>query len=163
MQPSISALTFPADLYYHIEHQVWLRLLAHQTTSDTPHVLAEIGITALGIALSGDIYMCRPKKVGSLLQQGGSIAVVELAKSIVSVKSPASGCVVAINPALEEQPEIVHRDPYGMGWLVQLQLSNWPDDSAQLLHQPDAVQSAMQHHAWLHRHELLPQSLSPQT
>lgn len=156
MQPSLSTLSFPADLYYHIEHQVWLRLLPHTADRGCTGRLAEVGITALGIALSGDIYMCRPKRVGSLIQQGGSMAIVELAKSIVSVKSPASGCVVAINPVLEEKPEVVHRDPYGAGWLLQLELRHWPDDSTCLLHQPDAVQAAMQHHAWLHRHELLP-------
>ena len=41
-----------------------------------------MGITALGIALSGEIYMCRPKRLGTALAQGATLAVVELAKSI---------------------------------------------------------------------------------
>ena len=72
-------LIAPAELHYLIEHQVWAR--AH--TDGT----ATIGITQLGIRLSGEIYMCRAKRVGTELAQGATVAVVELAKSIVAVKS----------------------------------------------------------------------------
>ncbi len=135
---------FPPELHCLIEHQVWARLHDDGT--------ATVGITALGIRLAGEIYMCRPKSVGSDIVQGRSVGVVELAKSVVSVKSPVTGVVVAVNPALEEQPELVHTDPYGAGWLARVQLTNWPADQAQLLH-GDAVPAAMAHHAWLHRVE----------
>ena len=69
-------LDYPADLHYLIEHQVWARR--------DPDGLATVGITSLGIALAGEIYMCRAKAVGTTIEQGRSIAVVELAKSIVS-------------------------------------------------------------------------------
>lgn len=133
---------FPADLHYLVEHQTWARLLGDGT--------ATVGITALGIQLAGEIYMCRPKSVGSEVEQGRSIAVVELSKSIVSVKSPVRGVVVEVNPALEEQPELVHRAPYGEGWLARVRLSDVGADLALLLH-GDAVGPAMAHHAWLQR------------
>ena len=141
---STPPLHCPEDLYYHVEHQVWARL------GDDGR--ATVGITALGIQLAGEIYMCRPKTVGSAVEQGRSIAVVELAKSIVSVKSPLSGTVVAVNPRLSAQPELVHRDPYGEGWLVQLRTTDFDTERHALLH-GDAVAPAMQHHAWLHRVE----------
>jgi glycine cleavage system H protein len=137
-------LPFPGDLHYFVEHQVWARLEADG--------LATVGITSLGIQLAGEIYMCRPKTIGSAVEQGRSIAVVELAKSIVSVKSPLSGSVVAVNPRLTAQPELVHLDPYGEGWLAQLRLADVDAELAALVH-GDAVAPAMQHHAWLHRME----------
>ncbi len=136
-------LPFPDGLYYHIEHQVWARLEADGSE-------AAVGITSLGIRLSGEIYMCRPKPVGTVVEQGRSIAVVELAKSIVSVKSPVRGTVIAVNPLLAQKPEWVHDDPYGQGWLARLRLGGFDADRPALLH-GEAVAPAMRHHAWLHR------------
>ena len=112
--------------------------------------MATVGITALGTRLAGEIYMCRPRALGSAVEQGRSIAVVELAKSIVSVKSPVSGTVVAVNQRLDTEPELVHLDPHGAGWLAQVALSRWDADQGALVHGA-AVAPAMTHHAWLHR------------
>lgn len=139
---NVAGLEFPGDLHYLVEHQVWARLQGDGT--------ATVGITALGIAQAGEIYMCRPKWPGSVIEQGRSIAVVELAKSIVSVKSPVRGTVTAINTALEKSPELVHRDPYGEGWLARVQLADFDADRAALLH-GEPVAAAMAHHAWLSR------------
>ncbi|HMO45153.1 MAG TPA: glycine cleavage system protein H [Rubrivivax sp.] len=144
---SIPPLAHPGDLHYLMAHQVWARLHGDGT--------ATVGITQLGIQLSGEVYMCRAKRVGTTLAQGGTVAVVELSKAVVAVKSPVSGSVVAVNEALEEQPELVHRDPYGAGWIARLQLSGFAADQTALL-TGDAVAPAMAHHAWLHRLELVP-------
>jgi len=131
-------LAFPADLLYLVEHDVWARLHGDGT--------ATVGITALGIKLSGEIYMCRVKPVGSEIEQGRAVAVVELAKAIVSVKSAVAGTVLAVNPLLEETPELVHRDPYGDGWLARLALRDIDADLKRLV-QGDAVADAMARHA----------------
>jgi glycine cleavage system H protein len=134
----------PSELYYLIEHQTWARVHDDGT--------ATVGITRLGVALAGEIYMARPKGVGVAVAQGQSVAVVELAKSIVSVKSPVSGTVVAVNPVLAERPERVHQDPYGDGWLARLALGGFDADRAALVTGAD-VAPAMAHHAWLNRAE----------
>lgn len=121
---------FPSNLLYHVEHQVWARV-------DAPD-LVTVGITALGIRVSGEIYMCRAKPVGKLVEQGRSIGVVELAKSIVSVKSPFSGMVVEHNPGLALQPELVHEDPYGAGWVARLRPLSLQAERAALLSGADA-------------------------
>jgi glycine cleavage system H protein len=139
-----AGLQFPDDLHYLVEDQVWARL--HDDGSAT------VGITALGVHLAGEIYMCRPKMVGVAVQQGRGIAVVELAKSIVSVKSPVAGVVVAVNARLAEEPGLVHTDPYGEGWLARLTLTDFDADRSQLL-RGEAVAAAMAHHAWLNRAE----------
>ncbi|WP_341888731.1 glycine cleavage system protein H [Variovorax sp. YR752] len=139
-----AGLEFPDDLHYLVDHQVWARLEGDGT--------ATVGITALGVVQAGEIYMCRPKTVGSEVEQGRSIAVVELAKSIVSVKSPVRGTVVAINALLADTPELVHRDPYGQGWLARVRLADLEADRSALLH-GEPVLAAMQHQAWLSRVE----------
>jgi glycine cleavage system H protein len=97
--------------------------------------------------------MARPKRVGTVVQQGTSVGVVELAKAIVSVKSAVSGTVVEVNERLGEAPELVHRDPYGEGWLARLVLSEFAADAAALVQGEAAVRPAMAHHAWLNKVE----------
>jgi glycine cleavage system H protein len=133
---------FPDDLHYLVEHQVWARPEADGAVT--------VGITALGVQLSGEVYMARAKAPGTVVAQGQGIAVVELSKSIVSVKSPLGGTVLAVNPLLDDEPERVHRDPYGSGWLARLQPTDWPADTARLLHGQPVI-AAMAHHAWLYR------------
>ena len=135
---------FPADLLYHVEHQVWARLDGAGFVT--------VGITSLGIRLSGEIFMCRAKPVGTVIEQGKSIAVVELAKSIVSVKSPLSGTVVETNPVLARRPERVHEDPYGEGWIARLRPSAFEAERTALLG-GDTVLDAMAEHARLYRME----------
>jgi glycine cleavage system H protein len=143
MDVIVNGLAFPQALHYAVEHQVWARLEDDGS--------ATVGITALGIQLAGELYMCRPKGVGQLVEQGRSVAVVELAKSIVSVKSPVTGTVVAVNPRLADEPELVHRDPYGQGWLARVALADFARDREVLVHGAEAVREAMAHHAWLNR------------
>lgn len=132
----------PPDWYYAVEPQVWARLDADGCVT--------AGITALGVKLSGEIFMCRPKGVGVVVEQFRSMGVVELAKSIVSVKAPISGRVIEVNPALAKTPEIVHLKPYTEGWLVRLQPSDLQADLSRLLTGP-AVAEAMKEHARLFR------------
>lgn len=131
-------VSFPPDLYYLVEHDVWARVEGDG--------MATVGITALGIKLSGEIYMCRAKAVGSAVEQGRAVAVVELAKAIVSVKSPVTGTVVAANPLLDATPELVHRDPYGEGWIARLSLHDFTVDAPRLV-RGEAVPDAMARHA----------------
>lgn len=140
-------LNHPPELYYLMEHQVWARLEGDGT--------ATVGITQLGIALSGEIYMCRPKRTGTELAQGATVAVVELSKSIVAVKTAVSGTIAGINPALENHPGLVDRDPYGAGWIARLKLTDFSADAPQLVHGA-AVAGAMARHAREHGIELIP-------
>jgi glycine cleavage system H protein len=139
----IAGTELPETLWYWVADQTWAEPLA------SGHV--RIGITALGLKASGDIYMCRPKAVGSEVEQGRSIGVVELAKSIVSVKSPLSGRVIKANEALEERPELAHQSPYDAGWLVELAPSNLEAEKARLAIGEDAIRKAMQEWAWLNQ------------
>ena len=132
---------FPDRLHYLVDEQVWAELLDDGC--------ARVGITSLGVHLAGEVYMCRPKSPGAVVEQGRAVAVVELAKSVVSVKSPVTGRVVEINVRLATEPELVHQDPYGAGWLARVQVVDWVADRAALLPGTEAA-DAMARHAWLH-------------
>lgn len=138
----IAGVELPEDLLYWVEDQTWARLL--------PDGTALLGITALGLKASGEIYMCRPKPAGQALEQGRSMAVVELAKSIVSVKSPLSGQVLRVNPRLEQEPELIARDPYGEGWLLCVQPGALAAER-DALQQGEAACAALEHYAWLNQ------------
>ena len=139
----IAGVELPEALWYWVDDQTWAQPL--------PDGTVRVGITALGLKASGDIYMCRPKSVGSELVQGHSMGVVELSKSVVSVKSPLSGAVTRVNEALEERPELVHRSPYEAGWLLELAPSDLDAEQAHLAIGEAAVRAAMQRWAWLNQ------------
>lgn len=140
---TVAGVAVPPHLWIWPADQTWAESL--------PDGSVRIGITALGLKASGDIYMCRPKPVGSEVAQGRSIGVVELAKSIVSVKAPLSGRVLRVNEALEERPELVHQSPYEVGWLVELAPSALEAEKARLAVGEDAIRAALQHWAWLNQ------------
>ena len=133
----------PPGFWLWPDDQTWAEPLA------SGHV--RIGITALGLKASGEIYMCRPKSVGSEVEQGRSLGVVELAKSIVAVKAPLSGTVTRVNEALEERPELVHQSPYEQGWLIELAPSNLEAEKARLAVGEAAIREAMARWAWLNK------------
>ena len=122
---NIRGFEFPDDLHYWIERDMWCEQIAPDR--------ARVGITALGVHLSGNFFMCRPKAVGTALEQGQTLAIAELNKTVVTIKTPVSGTVALVNPLLADTPEIIEKEPYGAGWLVELQLSRWQDDLALLV------------------------------
>lgn len=143
---NVAGFEFPAALHYCVDDQTWARVQDDGSVT--------VGITSLGIGLSGEIFMCRPKPVGQMVEKGRSVAVVELAKAIVSVRSPLSGTVLQVNDALIDRPDLVHVDPYGRGWIARLAPSSWEAERAALAHGDAVVAEAMAHHARLNH--LLP-------
>ena len=63
-------------------------------------------------------------EVGGPLTRGDTCAAVESVKAASDVYAPVSGEVVAINSALDDEPEIINSDPYGAGWLIEVKLSD---------------------------------------
>ena len=130
----ILGFAYPDDAYFFLEHDMWCRPCADGRR--------EVGVTAFGVYLSGDFYMCRPKPVGTMLAQGDTVAVAELSKSVVAIKTPVSGRVVEVNALLADTPELVHRDPYGQGWLARIAPARWNEDLGRLAHGESLVATA---------------------
>ncbi len=106
---------FPDDLHYTPKHE-WLRLGSGST--------ARVGITDYAAEALGDVVYVSLPQVGEEVAFDDACAEVESTKSVSDVYSPASGIVTSINEQLTTNPEIVNSDPYGDGWLFELELTN---------------------------------------
>ncbi|MFM8609797.1 MAG: glycine cleavage system protein H [Burkholderiaceae bacterium] len=123
---NILGFDYPDGLHYLLERDMWAQRL------DDGRV--RVGVTAFGVKISGHFFMCRPKAVGTAIDQGATIAVAELNKSVVTIKSPASGVVDEVNAALADTPELIEHDPYQRGWIAVLRPTRWDADLPQLAH-----------------------------
>ena len=103
----------PADLYYTEEHE-WVQ----RTGDDT----VRVGITDYAQSALGDVVFVQLPDVGSDVTAGESFGEVESTKSVSDLYAPVSAKVVAVNGDLEANPQLVNSDPYGEGWLVDLQI-----------------------------------------
>ena len=82
---------------------------------------------------SGDIAFVDVRPVGTVLKVDEETAAIETIKVTVSLPSPLAGMVVAVNPALESAPETINQDPYGEGWLCEVEPAHWEADRVKLL------------------------------
>ncbi|HEX3547101.1 MAG TPA: glycine cleavage system protein GcvH [Mycobacterium sp.] len=102
----------PADLYYTTEHE-WVQ----RTGDDT----LRVGITDYAQSALGDVVFVQLPDVGADVTAGDSFGEVESTKSVSDLYVPVSAKVVAVNGDLESNPQLVNSDPYGEGWLIDLQ------------------------------------------
>ncbi len=102
----------PADLKYTKTHE-WARL--------NPDGSVTVGITDHAQTQLGDMVFVELPELGRTVTAGEECAVVESVKAASDVYSPLAGEVTAVNEALTDEPELVNQDPYGEGWLFQLQ------------------------------------------
>jgi glycine cleavage system H protein len=104
----------PDTLRYTSEHE-WVRMDGAQ---------ARVGITAYAQDALGDIVFTTLPEVGSDLVGGQVCGEVESTKSVSDVYAPVSGTVSAVNPALDDSPELVNTDPYGAGWMFEITVTD---------------------------------------
>lgn len=92
-----------------------------------------VGLSDFTQQHSGDVTFFYPPEAGAAVTSGGDLGVVETMKTTITVACPLSGKVVAVNTDLDLHPERVNQDPYGGGWLVELEPTRWEQDRATLL------------------------------
>lgn len=109
---------YPDDLRYTSEHE-WVQPVGGRL---------RVGITAYAQDALGDIVFVSLPEQGSDVDAGGSVGEVESTKSVSDLYAPVSGTVVARNEALDATPELVNSDPYGQGWMFEVE----PSDPAAL-------------------------------
>ena len=85
---------------------------------------AVVGISDHAQSQLGDVVFVELPSVGASIAQGAEIAVVESVKAASEIYAPASGEVVAVNNALENEPSLINEDATGKGWLFRLKLAN---------------------------------------
>ena len=106
--------SYPEDLLYHPEHD-WARIEGEEAT---------FGVTWYAQDSLGEIVFFDAPDVGAQVSKDEPYTEVESVKAVSDVFAPLSGEVVAVNGALEENPEKINDDPYGEGWLVRVKLSD---------------------------------------
>lgn len=102
----------PAELSFTTEHE-WVQRIGDDTV--------RVGITDYAQAALGDVVFVQLPDVGTELTSGESFGEVESTKSVSDLYAPVTAKVIAVNGDLEGDPQLVNSDPYGAGWLVELQ------------------------------------------
>jgi glycine cleavage system H protein len=107
-------MEIPNDLLYTIEHE-WVRLKNNRAT---------VGVTDFAQGQLGDVVFVELPVEGTELAKESIFGVVESVKTVSDIYAPVTGKVVAVNKNLESQPELVNSDPYGQGWMIEIEFSN---------------------------------------
>ena len=104
----------PDELRYSSDHE-WVRV-EEQT--------ARVGISDYAQDALGDVVYVELPTVGATVAAGDKISEVESTKSVSDIFAPVSGTVVARNDVLDSAPELVNTDPYGDGWMIEVELAD---------------------------------------
>jgi glycine cleavage system H protein len=104
----------PAGLLFSKDHE-WVKLDGD---------VATVGITDYAQHSLGDIVYVELPRIGATLTQFGNIGVVESVKAVSDIFTPVGGDVLEINAALEGDPALVNRDPFGEGWFYKVKLAD---------------------------------------
>ena len=115
-------MNVPENLLYTKDHE-WFRGEGE---------FAFIGITDFAQGELGDVVFIEIETVGETLKKEEVFGTIEAVKTVSDMFMPVSGEILEINPALEESPDVVNKDPYGKGWIVKIKVSN-PDEVNKLL------------------------------
>ncbi len=111
-------MNVPAELKYTKEHE-WIRVEGEE---------AYVGITDYAQSQLGDIVFVEVETEGDNLEAGDTFGSIEAVKTVSDLYMPVSGEVLEFNSELEDQPDLVNKDPYGKGWIIKVKI----EDEAQL-------------------------------
>jgi glycine cleavage system H protein len=109
---------YPEDLKYSAEHE-WVRSGNGSTV--------RVGITEYAADQLGDIVFASLPTVGDTVAAGDACGELESTKSVSDIFCPVPGVITAVNATLEGSPETVNGDPYGDGWLFELDVDDVAD------------------------------------
>ena len=112
----------PSNLRYTKEHE-WIRVEGNE---------AYVGITDYAQSELGEIVFVDINTEGETLEQNEVFGSVEAVKTVSDLNMPVAGEVLAINEAINDQPELVNNDPYGEGWMIKISVAN-PEELDTLL------------------------------
>lgn len=104
----------PKDLRYTMEHE-WIRVNGTK---------AVIGVTQFAQDQLGDVVFVEMPQKDSQVTKESAFGVVESVKTVSDLYAPASGKVATANADLETQPELINSDPYGKGWILEIEISD---------------------------------------
>ncbi|MGL4597071.1 MAG: glycine cleavage system protein GcvH [Bacteroidia bacterium] len=107
-------MNFPDNLKYTKDHE-WVRVEGNE---------AVVGITEFAQDALGDIVYVEIETVGEEVSQHEVFGTVEAVKTVSDLFMPLSGIVTAKNDAIDGNPELVNKDPYGEGWMIKMTIGD---------------------------------------
>lgn len=131
---TVRGCELPEDLYYLIEKHVWVRKLEGN--------LVRLGMTSVAAKLAGgtlNAVTVSARKIGQEIAQGKSVATLESSKFVGPVPAPVSGVLVRGNDRLEADPNLAATDPYGEGWIAEVEATSWDAEVSGLATGPEGV------------------------
>lgn len=128
----IKNLSIRTDLFYATEEGFWL---------DVSGNTARIGMSPLVQESTGSFVAVRFEEEGASFGKGQSFGSVEAEKHVGHLKMPVSGTVIAVNEKVVENPRLLNTDPYGNGWLAEIDMTNWEAERSQLLSGENEVEA----------------------
>lgn len=118
----IHGMNLPENLKYTKDHE-WASMEG---------TVVRIGITDYAQDALGDVVYVGLPTVGLVITTGSSFAEVESTKSVSDIYAPVGGTVVSVNDALGSSPELLNEDPYGEGWICEIEVTEASEYSALL-------------------------------
>lgn len=119
-------MNFPTELRYTPTHE-WAQRTGNKV---------RVGITEYAQHEISDVVFVELPKIGTQIAKAKPVAVVESVKAAFDIYVPVSGKVVAVNQALESEPALVNKEPYGQGWFFEIEASH-PQEWEELLKAED--------------------------
>jgi glycine cleavage system H protein len=107
-------MKIPAELKYTKEHE-WIKVEAD---------VATVGITDFAQNELGDIVFVEVETVDETLSKEDTFGTIEAVKTVSDLFMPIGGTIIEFNETLADSPETVNKDPYGMGWIVKMKISD---------------------------------------
>lgn len=114
----ISELKFPEELHYSTDHE-WARMEGDKV---------RVGISDYAQDQLGEIVFVELPEVGAVFKAGEVFGTLESVKAVAEMMIPLGGEVAAVNPELENSPELVNHAPYDSGWIIELK----PEDVSEM-------------------------------
>jgi glycine cleavage system H protein len=115
-------MNVPANLLYTKDHE-WLRVEGN---------FGYVGVTDFAQGELGDVVFVEIETVGETLSKEDVFGTIEAVKTVSDMFMPVSGEILELNPALEDSPDVVNKDPYGKGWMVKIKITD-PSELKNLL------------------------------
>jgi glycine cleavage system H protein len=131
--PVVNGCSLPDDLLYDVDNQLWYR--------DLGDGLVEIGITAVAVAMAGQVLAGTPTRSGRRLEAQQACAVVASGTVVESARVAFAGLVERSNEPLMDRPSMLNKDPYGGGWLVVMRPDDWTGARSRLLRGADVSEA----------------------
>lgn len=126
-------MKIPENLKYTKDHE-WLRVEGSE---------GYIGITDFAQGELGDVVYVEVETVGETIEKEEAFGTIEAVKTVSDMFMPVTGEVIEFNAALETEPELINKYPYGEGWVIKIKIAN-PNEINELL-SPDRYRELTEH------------------